>query len=297
MKPPNFFIIGAPKCGTTSLAAWLAEHPSIFMSPAKEPHFFNTDDKRSTTSRASYEALFRDARADHIAVGEASVWYLYSAEAVRNIKAYAPDAKFIVMLRNPIDMAPALHEELIFTGFEDVEDFAVAWDLQDARKQGRRIPKLCWEPRRLLYGEACRLGTQVDRLLTQIEPERLLTIFLDDVQDDVRKQYLRILDFLQVPDDGRLTFPNHNPAKERRWPLLPRVAVAAVELKRKLGIERGLGIWRHIDAANRVNRERSPLRRETRERLVGYFGAEIALLAKLLRRDLRHWVEQGGSMQ
>ena len=93
------------------------------MSPAKEPHFFNTDDKRSITSRDSYEALFRDAHADHAAVGEASVWYLYSAEAVKNIKDYAPDAKFIVMLRNPIDMAPALHEELIFTGFEDVEEF------------------------------------------------------------------------------------------------------------------------------------------------------------------------------
>src|SRR5262245_35065298 len=85
MKKPTFFIIGAPKCGTTSLAAWLADHPDIFMSPTKEPHYFNTDHKRYLNSLAGYEQLFEDATDRHSAVGEASVWYLYSANAVENI--------------------------------------------------------------------------------------------------------------------------------------------------------------------------------------------------------------------
>ena len=58
LRRPNFFIIGAPKCGTTSLSVWLSEHPKIFMSPIKEPHFFNTDDRQAVTTLDQYEALF-----------------------------------------------------------------------------------------------------------------------------------------------------------------------------------------------------------------------------------------------
>ena len=136
MMKPNFFIIGAPKCGTTSLAAWLAEHPQIYFSPTKEPHFFNTDHKRFLNSLQSYEKLFAGASKHHCSVGEASVWYMYSSAAVPNILEYNSDAKFIVMLRNPIEMAPSLHEELVFTGREDVNEFSEAWQLQDLRRNG-----------------------------------------------------------------------------------------------------------------------------------------------------------------
>jgi hypothetical protein len=88
LRKPTFFIIGAPKCGTTSLAAWLGTHPDAFMSPTKEPDFFNTDDRQGVTSLSEYEELFREARNNHIAVGEASVWYLSSSHAVHNILDY-----------------------------------------------------------------------------------------------------------------------------------------------------------------------------------------------------------------
>jgi hypothetical protein len=62
LRKPNFFILGAPKCGTTSLAEWLGTHPNIFLSAVKEPHFFNTDDRRGVMTLATYEDLFRLAR-------------------------------------------------------------------------------------------------------------------------------------------------------------------------------------------------------------------------------------------
>lgn len=139
MKKPNFFIIGAPKCGTTSLAAWLAEHPQIFMSPIKEPQFFNKDVGFPMKSLQAYEKLFKDASSGHIAVGEATVLYLYSKVAVRNILDYNPDAKFIVCLRNPVDMAYSLHEQWFFNGIEDIEDFKEAWLMQDIER-GRHRP-------------------------------------------------------------------------------------------------------------------------------------------------------------
>jgi len=211
LRKPNFFIIGAPKCGTTSLSVWLGEHQKIFMSPIKEPHFFNSDDRQAITTLKDYEALFRGASEEHIAVGEASVWYLSSANAVTAILRYQPEPKFIVMLRNPIEMAPALHGEMLLSGLEYEHEFSMAWGLQEQRRQGRRI-RDSWARRRFLNGEICSLGAQLERLYKIVSSDRVLTAILDDIRADPRHEYLRVLQFLEVPDDGRLDFPVHNPA-------------------------------------------------------------------------------------
>ena len=114
---PNFFILGAPKCGTTSLATWLGAHPQVYMSPDKEPHYFNADDRHpGVSSLERYEQLFAGAGAEHAAVGEASVWYLYSKVAVANIEEYCQEPRYIVCLRNPVDMAHSLHEQQVVNG-------------------------------------------------------------------------------------------------------------------------------------------------------------------------------------
>src|SRR5210317_560697 len=114
---PNFFILGAPKCGTTSLAYWLSQHPNVYVSPDKEPLHYSTDFPASTPhSERSYLDLFAEATEQHIAIGEASVWYLRSKDAVANIENEIPEAKYIVMLRNPVEMAPSLHWQTVFNG-------------------------------------------------------------------------------------------------------------------------------------------------------------------------------------
>jgi len=136
-KLPNFFIVGAPKAGTTSLYHYLDQHPQVYMSPNKEPHYFsdevraeNFDEqlrRRYTGGKhgfrhhlsqpaglsrfrgivqdwQDYLRLFADARKE-IALGEASVGYLWSPTAPRNIAAKIPHARIIVMLRDPIERA------------------------------------------------------------------------------------------------------------------------------------------------------------------------------------------------
>ena len=79
---PNFLIVGAPKCGTTAMWRYLQAHPNIFLSPRKDIHYFGSDlrfTKRSTFSHSEYLQFF--ASATEKAVGEASVWYLYSQKA------------------------------------------------------------------------------------------------------------------------------------------------------------------------------------------------------------------------
>ncbi len=295
MKRPNFFIIGAPKCGTTSLARWLGSHPRIYMSPLKEPNFFNTDDRaRVVRSLSEYEALFRDAGEEHLAVGEASAWYLYSREAVPNILRYNPEARFIVMVRNPIEMAYSLHQQELFSGNETVEDFERAWALQFERARGRQIPRFCKEPKRLLYGPACKLGEQLERLYRTVPKEKVLVLVLDDVKENPRREYLKVLAFLNVPDDGRRTFPVYNPAKARRFRPLGRViGMVGRRLgrwKRALGIQGGLGLLNALDRLNTVPAPRPPLSEDMWQTLVSYFEDDIQRLSQLLDRDFSSWL-------
>src|SRR5688572_7327015 len=122
MTMPNFFVIGAQKAGTTSLYHHLKQHPQVFMSPVKEPFFFNHEIDSSGkvvkerfggpvrprrpkyANLDEYRTLFKEV-GDERAIGEASVLYHYVAGTAERIKRYVPEAKAIALLRNPADRA------------------------------------------------------------------------------------------------------------------------------------------------------------------------------------------------
>lgn len=299
MKRPNFFIIGAPKCGTTSLAHWLGQHPNIFMSPAKEPYFYNTDmdyytedmfDKpgRSVTE---YLALFEGAADEHLAVGEASTWYLYSQVAVDNILNENPAARLIVSLRNPVDMVISLHNHNVMTYQENLVRLEDAWRAQDERRSERNVPPGCLFVDTLLYGSACALGSQLERLL-QIAPRgNVKIIFLEDMDKDPRRTYLEILDFLDIPYDRRRDYSAKNRAADYRSWMLWKGMYLAGRAKERLGIPRlNLGMMQRVANLNR--REIKPARCDPAfidEYLRPYFAHEITLVERIAGRRLEHW--------
>lgn len=287
---PNFFILGAPKCATTSMTGWLQTHPLVFIPTIKEPHFFNTDDRCLIQTLAAYERLFSAATSKHRAIGEASVWYLSSEVAVANILAYQPQARFIVMLRNPIEMAPALHSEMLLSGHENVRDFYEAWLLQEQRRKGQKRPVFTWATRRLQYGPACSLGVQLRRLLAAVGRERVLTILLDDIILNPRQVYLEALQFLGLDDDGRVEFPALNTSRNLRCPRLVRALFILGQLSARYKIGANSGFLQRL--MNRCFREspRHAIAPATQDMLREYFTADIHLLARLLGRNLDHWL-------
>lgn len=291
MKHPNFFIVGAPKCGTTALAQYLSEHESVFMADPKEPHHFSTDLNHGRYRDADeYLDLFSAAERGHVAVGEASVWYLYSREAVPNILARYPDARFIVMFRNPVDMAYSLYDHLYFEGSETVASFRAAWDLQEARRNGRHVPASCTEPARLQYRSVCSLGQQYERLLARVGAERVFPIVMDDLVERPRSVWLDLLHFLGVADDGRTEFPPANVAKERKSVVLNRMNDLYRRFRQSLGLRGfGTGLLSSLDRWNRRVRPRTSLSGEMRELLASEFRDDVALLSCLLERDLGGW--------
>ncbi|MEP0825293.1 MAG: sulfotransferase, partial [Nitrososphaera sp.] len=106
---PNFFIVGAQKCGTTSMYYYLKDVPGVFMCPVKEPNHFAPNVRETVAidvirDKREYLDLFRKADGN-IAIGEASVFYLWDPDAPRLIRQTVPNAKIIIMLRDPIERA------------------------------------------------------------------------------------------------------------------------------------------------------------------------------------------------
>lgn len=278
MEKTRLFIIGAPKCGTTSLTRWLREHPEIHMSSIKEPHFYNTDmNNRTVTNRADYEALFADAPNGTRVLAEASTWYLYSDAAVPNILRDHPDAKFIVMTRDPVEMAVSLYLHNLYMQLEDCETLEQAWQQQQARLGGESIPRRCREIAFLQYGAACSLATLVQRLRNRAQTDQILHVPLERLKSRPRETYQDILVFAGVRDDAREGFPIHNQAKESRLPWLYRPLKIASKAKRALGLRRSFG----IREMNIKPAKREPVSQQTLDMLGQYFRPERELLAEL----------------
>lgn len=222
-RVPDFFIIGAPKCGTSALSEYLSTHPEVFFCQPKEPFFYSADyTHRSRISRREdYLALFAEAPAGTL-LGEGSTWYLRSDVAVPRILEDNPDARFIVMLREPVSMLRSLHAHQLREMDEGIEDLAAAWEAQAERAEGRQLPRLCADPKMLQYQRVCSLGEQLERLFSFVPRSHVLVHIFEEFVADPGAGYERTLAFLELPPDGRAEFPPVNEARSYRSRLLHR---------------------------------------------------------------------------
>lgn len=296
---PNLFIVGAPKSGTTALYEYLRTHPNIFLSNVKEPHFFATDlgSYPFIKTPDAYAELFTESTERHLRVGEASVYYLRSAVAISNIREFNPDAKIIAMFRNPVDMVYSLHSQLLYVSEETVDDFETAWRLQDRRNRGMDLPRGSRGSFLLQYAEVGRFGTQAERLLSTFPRAQVKLILYDDFAASPGSVYDEVIDFLEIPHDNRTKFPRINDNKRARVAWLrdflrkppPPLRDTYRSVKRTVGGKRMDAIKSGIVARNTVKGRRPPLSPEFRAELVETFRDEVALLSRLLGRDLSHW--------
>ena len=303
MKRPNFFIVGAPKCGTTSLSEYLKTHPQVFFSFPKEPHYFAAElsprFRRFDSEQTYLRECFGGAGQKHHAVGEGSTLYLRSPVAARLIRQFNPDARIIAMFRNPADLAYSFHSQVVFSLDEDVADFRTAWRLQDQRRSGRAIPKTCRTPEFLQYRELAMLGRQLQRLYEALPREQVLTILFEDFVADTAKVYAEVLAFLGLAHDGRSEFPPINENRRHRSGLIgrllftpPRWMYDGVQwVKKRLGLKR-TGVVDLLLWVNAEKRQRPPLDADLRAELIETFRQDILTLQELLGRDLGHWLTQ-----
>lgn len=297
-KKVDLFIFGAPKCGTTAMVDYLGQHPSVFFPNIKEPHFFCTDFDafRRIRSGQEYADLYPFDNEEIKVFGDASVWYLYSKNAAKNVFDYNPNAKIVVMLRNPVEMLPSLHTQLIFSGRENIQSFDAAWQHVEKRKIGHALPPHVIEPSHLYYDEVCKYFEQISRLYEFFPKESCKIIFFEDFKRDPQLCTREILAFVGLKEDYKLEVSVVNKARKHRYPWLSsfirnppfplsliKRALKSIPIIKKTTPLRGLYSIMSTDA------DKVTLSPETEAAIRGVYSDDVEKLAKMANKDLSMW--------
>lgn len=301
MKRPKFFIIGAPKCGTTSLYYYLQCHPKIFLPKVKEPqHFAPNLNAQQMISREQYIRLFEDAHEDQLC-GEASPGYLESPVAVEKIIEFDADARFIVMLRYPPDMAVSLHAHKVWDLTENVRDFSVAWALQDQRALGQDVPSTCPDSRALLYRDRCAFSSNLERLYCSVPHSQVKIVILEELQRNPASECASIFEFLGL-DPIELKFDRHNPAKIVRSRfvalILTRISAFAstdygfLRVTKRLTNSLGLHPLRMVSLVNLKTAAEVHPSAEVMDSLATIFEPEVSKVERILGRNIEAWQDR-----
>jgi Sulfotransferase family len=301
MAMPDFLVIGAPKAGTTALHAALARHPELYLSPIKEPKFFLTDGpppakggpgdaltyREHVWRRSDYEALF-DAAPPGTKRGESTPLYLYDRAAMQRIKTEIPDARLIVIVRDPVERAHSNWTHLWSAGLEPAGDFVRA-----CGEEERRIAAgwaSFWH-----YVGLGRYGEQLEYLFTLFPRDQVLVLRYRLLVDEPARTLDRICAFLGVPGGMLTDIPRQNVTAHpeptlthRLVSLAQRTASTAGQLIPGMtGATLTGPLERYLQ---RHNRERQPLSWAQRQELLPRFEADIKLLGSILGEDFGDWL-------
>jgi hypothetical protein len=298
---PDFFIVGAPRAGSTALHEALAPHPEVHMSRIMEPKFFLCDgptgrlsgpgdahDAREWIWRPQdYEKLFRFA-GEYLLTGESTSLYLWSRDAQRRIADANPSAKLIAVVRDPVERAYSNWTHLWCDGLEPEADFLSACEAEERRIAAGWAP--FWRYIQLgLYGE------QLQHLLDIFPRDQLLVLRYRDLVDEPARTLDRICNFLGIAEGVVSNVP---PTKVSRWvePTAPnRVLQRTIRAGASIGAHLPPGVWRTasqplLSALHRGNKPRPPLDPEHRLVLIERFRDDLGLLSEIMGESYDDWL-------
>jgi hypothetical protein len=310
MALPDFLVAGVPKAGTTALHAALSRHPGLYLSPIKEPKFFLTDGPPPTKGgpgdaltyrehvwrRMSYEALFDAARPGALR-GEATPLYLYDRDAMRRIRELIPDARIIVIIRDPVERAHSNWTHLWSAGLEPVGDFVRACDEEESRIAAGWAS--FWH-----YTGLGRYGEQLAHAFSLFPREQVLVLRYRALIDDPVAALDRICAFLGVETGLLSEIPRENVTAHPEQTLAHRAVALGMRASDTIG--RLLPGTAATAATHRLERylqrgrrERQPLSWDQRQALLPRFEDDVKLLAELLGEDFTDWLaprDRSGNM-
>jgi hypothetical protein len=311
---PNFFLVGTGKAGTTSLHRYLQQHPQIYMSPVKEPSYFASEIRPENLTQPlqrhlrlqslklaeclkdgkpvsafgwlpsewdEYLRLFANVK-DEQAVGEASAIYLWSETAARNIHARVPDAKVIMILRDPAERAFSQYLHQVSVGFTR----------SSFREHIEKCERLADRRISILYPflEIGLYYQQVKRFLDVFPQKQIRIYWYEQDWHEPRRLLSDIFKFLEVdasfqPDLSRKALERRAPRltnlhyclkQLRLWyPLRSLVPASLIPTLRRLAFRRGADL---------------SMRPEDRSYLINYYREDIRQLGALLGHDLSAWL-------
>lgn len=296
---PNFLIVGAPRCGTTSTYHYLLQHPDVFLPVVKEPSYFSLHWKSSLPkgyvdcgrskirSWDSYLGLFKDAQGTRM-IGEASTDTLYYHEhTIPEIRKRLANPKIIIMVRNPVDRAFSSHQFLVRDGME-------SGSFEDSLSHEKTRIEENWS-HIWRYRAVSHYATGVQAFMENFD-DVFVGVF-DDLCENPLKFIQSVFRFLEVDFDFapnvKLAFNRSGKPASRRIQKMITQPAKWQPIIRALGY-RVLGEhgWvRFRDSLkSRFVSPRSDVAQDTRAQLIREFADDINSLQNLVGRDLAHWL-------
>jgi hypothetical protein len=311
---PNFFIVGAPKAGTTSLYHYLDQHPQVYMSAIKEPNFFAAEIRKENFDPKLHRGIARDARdlrrflsgpmrqkrfggivadwKDYLrlfanannesALGEASVCYLWSPTAPDRIAARIPDARILVMLRDPAERAFSQYLHGLGIG-------AIRWSFREHIERNLQHRSGLFS----VHYPFLELGLYSEQLGRYLERfgRNVWVGFHEDFKSRPLEVYQNICRFLGVAHE-------FSPCMDRRHLEAQVPRLSSMGWLMRSGFGRAAA--RVTPSGLRPLMRRALIRRPgttrmdpaDRRYLLDFYRQDIRKLASLLGRNLDHWMQQ-----
>lgn len=299
---PNFLVAGAARSGTTGLVEGLREHPQVFVTDPKEPHYFalhgttpafagpgdaHTINRVAVTDRSAYLALY-PRQTNLLAMGDGSVSTLYyHKRAIPEVLEMNPEMKVIVLLRDPVVRAYSSHQYMRARGFEPLESFLDAL-AEEPRRRSENWHHL-WH-----YTEMSKYAEAVEAMQKAIPPENLGIWFYEDLDRDYSRTLQQVLRFLELPvveSEGE-GVPRVNISGAPRFELMQRGLKWATgnELVRST-VKRSTS-YRFRERIRRLALRRDDLPTQAREELAPVFADDLDRLRDLLTGDIPDWLSE-----
>lgn len=291
MGQPNFFIVGAARSGTTALWIYLNQHPAIFLPEGwdnKEPAYFCNH--YGMNDWPEYLKLFSKAT-DRQVIGEASTAYLAAPESASLIHDKYPDAKIIVMLRNPVERAYSLYRWMVSHGYEWVYPFENALDVEISRKDDKQFflsnPENFYN---YMYFHSGLYSEQLKRYYNVFPERQVKVCLLDDMKEKPVETVQDIFAFLGVDDKLVPEIKVHNSAELRPVSASIHFAIKSFRWKHRhtrLDTAAGVFSWLNLEM---LGLKWPRLDQSTRNSLQERYRSNILETQRLIHRDLSHWL-------
>ncbi len=288
LQLPNFFIVGAPKAGSTSLYNYLNAHPEIFMSPIKEPNFFSYKEieeqklyykTKNIKDIESYMKLFIDAKPNQ-KIGEASVSYLFYPTVPVKIKKMIPEAKIIILLRDPVKRAFShylMDKRLGYVKlpFEDIVFKKISHKFID-----------------LYHQQYITLGfyyEQVKRYFDVFGRPNVCVILTKDMDNNIYSVFKEICLFLEIPFIDNFEFKKFNVYTEPSGKLLKILFASSFMRELLKKIIPNENVRERIKSKFFKKSKKPQLSNNVREFLIKLYKDDIKKLEELILKDLTDW--------
>ena len=293
---PNTFLIGVQKAATTSLQRWIAQHPEICSPDVLKDYPFFYDDAIYARGMDHLSAIYEKSCSNEPVILQGCVSYIYDRKSLERIAADCPGARFLLLLRNPVDRALSAYYYTRQRGLEKRPILQAFEEEANLSAQGDRQQQL-----ELSYRTRGNYASQIEDFLSLFPKERLCVLFFEDIKRDPKAEIRKVFEFLGVDTDFEPELMHANKTSAPRSARLmgwiyrdsraKRVLVKGI-FEPILGTEGKIRLKWAISkllVTKKSNKQKEEVPETLKRDLYAYYKPEVERLESLLNVQLPHY--------